>query len=60
MYGIMATFGAVRVSKRFAADALRTIGDIMKTAEAWNIELKDQHRPKHRRRRKAAGYCGHC
>jgi adenylate cyclase len=43
--GIMATFGAARVSKSFAADALETVGDIMKAADAWTIELKDQNRP---------------
>jgi adenylate cyclase len=43
--GIMATFGAARVSNSFAADALKTVDDIMKAADAWSIELKDQHRP---------------
>jgi adenylate cyclase len=43
--GIMATFGAARVSNSFAADALETVDDIMQAADAWAIELTEQNRP---------------
>ncbi len=34
--GIMATFGAVRRSSTFAADALRAVDDLLAAARAWN------------------------
>ena len=43
--GIMATFGAARVSNNFAADALECVDDIMEAADAWSLERKDQNRP---------------
>lgn len=38
--GIMATFGAAVTSPTYAADALKTVDDIMESACAWRIELQ--------------------
>ena len=43
--GIMATFGAAVNSDSFAADALKTVDDIMKAAESWAAELQLANKP---------------
>lgn len=37
--GIMATFGASRVSETYAADALRALDELIETAAAWSAEV---------------------
>jgi adenylate cyclase len=43
--GIMATFGAAVTSPTYAADALKTIDDIMIAAAAWGEELRQEGKP---------------
>jgi len=43
--GIMATFGAAVTSTRFAADALKTVEDVIKTAESWARDLQIAYKP---------------
>jgi adenylate cyclase len=43
--GIMATFGAAVTSPTYAADALKTIDDIMVAAAAWGEELRQEGKP---------------
>ena len=43
--GIMATFGAAVTSPAYAADALKTVDDIMEAAAAWGTELRQEARP---------------
>jgi adenylate cyclase len=43
--GIMATFGAAVTSPTYAADALKTVDDIMEAAAAWGTELRQEARP---------------
>jgi len=43
--GIMATFGAAVTSPTYAADALKTVDDIMETAAAWSSELEQENKP---------------
>ncbi len=43
--GIMATFGAAVTSDKFAAEALRTVDEIMAAADAWAGELQAANKP---------------
>jgi adenylate cyclase len=43
--GIMATFGAAVTSPTYAADALKTVDDIMQAADAWSTELRQENKP---------------
>jgi adenylate cyclase len=43
--GIMATFGAAVTSTSFAADALKTVDDVMKAAESWAADLQLANKP---------------
>ena len=43
--GIMATFGAARVSDRYAADALACVDELVAVAEAWERRLRAEGRP---------------
>lgn len=43
--GIMATFGAALTSPTYAADALRAVDDIMKSADAWSAALQQENKP---------------
>ena len=43
--GIMATFGAAVTSPAYAADALKTVDDIMQAADAWAAELRHENKP---------------
>jgi adenylate cyclase len=43
--GIMATFGAAVTSPTYAADALKTVDDIMEAADAWGAELRQENKP---------------
>jgi adenylate cyclase len=43
--GIMATFGAAVTSPTYAADALKAVDDIMKSAAAWSAELQHANKP---------------
>ncbi len=43
--GIMATFGAAVTSPTYAADALKTVDEIMSAAAAWSTELRQEGRP---------------
>lgn len=43
--GIMATYGAAVTSKSFAADALKTVDEIIAAAEIWSAELQAQNKP---------------
>jgi adenylate cyclase len=43
--GIMATFGAAVTSEKFAADALKTVDEIMTAADSWAAELQAAKRP---------------
>jgi adenylate cyclase len=43
--GIMATFGAAVTSTSFAADALKTVEDVIKTAESWAGDLQIAYKP---------------
>jgi adenylate cyclase len=41
----MATFGAAVTSPTYAADALKAVDDIMKSAAAWSAELQHANKP---------------
>ena len=41
----MATFGAAVTSPTYAADALKTVDDIMEAAAAWGAELRQEGKP---------------
>jgi adenylate cyclase len=43
--GIMATFGAAVTSPTYAADALKTVDDIMEAASTWGAELQQEGKP---------------
>jgi adenylate cyclase len=43
--GIMATFGAVTKSTSFAADALKTVEDVIMAAESWAADLQLANKP---------------
>jgi adenylate cyclase len=43
--GIMATFGAAVTSPSYAADALKTVDDIMEAADTWGAELRHENKP---------------
>ena len=43
--GVMATFGAAVTSPTYAADALKTVDDIMEAAAAWGAELRQEGKP---------------
>jgi adenylate cyclase len=43
--GIMATFGAALTSDKFAADALKTVDEIMAAADSWSAELQAEGKP---------------
>jgi adenylate cyclase len=43
--GIMATFGAAVTSATYAADALKSVDDIMDSASAWGAELQQAGKP---------------
>jgi len=43
--GIMATFGAAVTSERFAADALKTVDEIMAAADTWSADLQAENKP---------------
>jgi len=43
--GIMATFGAAVTSERFAADALKTVDEIMTAADIWSADLQAENKP---------------
>jgi adenylate cyclase len=43
--GIMATFGAVVQTETFAADALRSVDDIMRATTAWQEECRNRNWP---------------
>ncbi len=43
--GIMATFGAAVTSPTYAADALKTVDDIMEAADVWSAELQHENKP---------------
>ena len=43
--GIMATFGAAVTSDQFAADAVKTVDEIMTAANSWAAELQAANRP---------------
>jgi adenylate cyclase len=43
--GIMATFGAAVTSPTYAADALKTVDDIMQAADDWSAELRHENKP---------------
>ena len=43
--GIMATFGAAVTSGTYAADALRSVDNIMESVAAWGTELQRQGKP---------------
>jgi adenylate cyclase len=43
--GLLVTFGAVKKSATYAADALRAIDSIMAAADSWNAERQEQGLP---------------
>jgi len=43
--GILASFGAVKASKTFAADALRCVGAILQTSQAWAADRQRRGLP---------------
>lgn len=43
--GILATFGAVLPTENYAADAMRTVDDLLDAADAWNADRATTGRP---------------